>query len=412
MTRVPVTRSLVSGRSLLPTNYIIDPGTLFEDFETLGDWTKGASGTIALNQTYVRTGSNSLALTAGSGTNCFATKTISRNMANDRGTSFWVYLPSLTGLSSITIYLSSTTDFTKYFSRATQATALHEGWNCIQVERAIWNNVGSESWSNTMIRLRVRVDAAVGGTPTVYYDSLQLNEYAKPKILVTFDDGWESAYTEGFLYMQTLGLKGTQYVIRDRVGQTGWSPLWQLQEMYDAGWDLGTHGTVRLDSLPSQAAIEAEVAYNRQFLIDNNFTRRDCHQHYAYPQGGYNSNAIAALGAQGFLTGRSIIDRPQANYIDNRYLLTRWGVYHTTTLATAKSYVDKAIAQGSSVWLNFHILSAVATIDTEWGISDFRALMDYIAQLKKQGAIDVVTVSEWYRGLDNARGDAVTRQLV
>lgn len=399
-------------RTTLPQNYVIRSGTLFEDFENFGDWTKGASGTAALNQTFVHTGSNSMALTSGSGTNCFVTKTINRNMVNDGVIGQWVYIPSLTGISSVTIYFSSTTDFSKYFSRATPVTALHEGWNYIQVERSVWNNVGSELWTNTMIRLRVRVDATTGATPTVYYDSIYYGEYSRPKVLITFDDGWESAYTEGFTYMETLGLKGTQYVIRDRVGQAGWSPLSQLQEMYDAGWDLGTHGTIRLDSLANQAAMEAEVAYNQQFLITNNFTRRDCHRHYAYPQGGYNTDALAALGALNFLTGRSIIDRPQGNYIDNRYLMTRMGVYNTTTLATAKTYVDKAIAQGSSVWLNFHILVASPTVDTEWGISDFQNLMDYIAAKRNAGQLDSPTVSEWYVGLTNPRREVSTREAV
>lgn len=391
-------------RSSLPQNYVINTGTLFEDFETLADWTKAssASSEIAVDTSIFKTGTKSLKLTGSTDTHvCIADKVLNTSLLNAGIFRTWVYLPSLTNLTSVRIYLSSTTNYSKYFSIQYNAAVLHTGWNCIETGRGDFGASGGEVWSNTFVRLRVGVYGS-DDSVVAYFDSMYTGVYSRPKCLVTFDDGWDSAYNEGYTYMATKGLKGTIYIIGDDIGTADNMTLENCQTVYNAGWDLATHGGTVLTTLATQALQEAEISSNEEFLTVNGFTRAS--KHYAYPGGGNDANSLAALAALGYKTARTIIDRTQSNNLDQPYLLCRQAVYNTTTQAATKVFIDNAIARGNSVWLNYHILVAAdADVSTKVLNSDFEAVIDYIKTKVDSNQIDCVTVSEWYEGLTNPR---------
>lgn len=377
---------------------VYNDGILFEDFQTVGQWSRqSAGGSIADETTFVRTGGHAVKITYASGTSVFYDKTINTTIAGGGKFTFWVYIPSLTDLGSIALYLSSTTNFAKFFSKTIQGTAIHEGWNCLSISPSEWSNTGVESWDNTFLRLRIRINATTG-TPSVIFDSLYTNTHQRPKCLITFDDSTESSYTKGYGYMSTLGLKGTNYVIGSRIGTANYMTLANLVTINDNGWDLGNHGDVNLTTLPTQAEQETEIAGEELYLTTNGFTRAN--KHYAYPNGGYDTNAFAALAALGYKTARTIIDRTQANVLDEKYLLTRYAILNSTSVASATGYIDTAIARGESIILNFHqIVDATADVSTKVLTADFNAIMDYIKTKVDARLIDVVTITEWYDSL-------------
>ena len=395
-------RSTAGARSSLPQDYTINSGTLFEGFETFAEWSRqSAGGSIADETTIVKEGSHSLKLTAASASNCFADKTISTTFTNAGVIGMWINLPTLTGVNNIAIYLSSTTNYSKFFLRTINVTSMHEGWNYIETSREEWSNTGSEAWTNTFLRLRVRINASAG-TPSCYFDSMYIGSYRRPKVLVTFDDSWDSQYTKAFAYMNPLGMKGTIYCIASKIDTSGYMTTAQCSEVNSAGWDLGTHGNVNLTTLSTQAEMETEISSNEAFLTSNGFTRAN--KHYAYPNGGYNDNAKLALAALDYKTARTIIDANQSHLYAEPYLIKRWGIYNTTSVATAKSYIDLAIARGNSVWLNYHIIvDADADASTKVLTADFQEVMDYLKTKMDAGLVDVVTVSEWYNGLTMPR---------
>lgn len=390
-TRESATRSEARG------NYEIKQGTLLEDFQTIGDWTRGgAAGSIAEDTEHFTEGDRSLALTFASGTSVFYDKTISTVVGGNLPAMLLkVYIPSLTNLGSIALYIASASNFSKYFSKTIQATSLHEGYNYIPISPSEWSATGGELWSNTMVRLRIRVNATTG-TPSVSFCSIHTYQYNRPKVVVTFDDSWDSQYSKAFAYMSPIGLKGTIYAIGSKLGTTNYCTIAQLREMYSAGWDICNHGSVNLTTLGTQAEQETEISREEAYISE--FTRSN--KHYAYPSGGYNNNARNALLALGYKTARTIIDRQQANYLDEKYLITRYGVYNGTSVNSAKGYIDRAIEQGSSVWLNYHlIVDSDADVSTKVLTADFNEIMDYIKAKVSARSIDCVTVSEWYNGL-------------
>jgi len=403
-TRESATRSEARG------NYEIKQGTLLESFQTIGDWTRGgAAGSIAEDTEHFTEGDRSLALTFASGTSVFYDKTISTVVrGNLPAMLLKVYVPSLTNLGSVALYIASVSNFSKFFSKTIQATALHEGFNYIPIAPSEWSNTGGESWSNTMVRLRIRVNATAG-TPSVSFCSIHTYQYNRPKVVVTFDDSWDSQYTKAYAYMSPLGLKGTIYAIGSKLGTAGYCTLAQLQEMYAAGWDICNHGSVNLTTLLTQAEQETEISGEEAYIAE--FTRSK--KHYAYPNGGYDDNARNALFALGYKTARTIIDRQQANYLDEKHLITRYGVYNGTSVASAKGYIDRAIEQGSSVWLNYHlIVDSDADVSTKVLTANFNEVMDYIKAKVDARSIDCVTVSEWYNGLASRQPATFPRTAV
>lgn len=63
---------------------------------------------------------------------------------------------------------------------------------------------------------------------------------AKP-IAITFDDGYEDAYTAALPVLQRHGMVATFYIISGLVGQPGYMSWEQLAAMRDAGMELGGH---------------------------------------------------------------------------------------------------------------------------------------------------------------------------
>lgn len=390
-------------RLSLPQNYQISAGTLFEDFES-GWAVDSGFDTRAFSTEHVKTGTYSTKFTVGATrSNGSMTKTIN-TVVDIRVSSVWVYVEDVTkiGSTGIVLYLSSTTDLSKYFSASYPNTSLHDGWNKLVFSKEKWVATGGELWTNTMIRLRVRQYADGTNSSVCHYDKWTIQEYARPKIMIDFDDNWLSAFTEGYAYMQPRGLKGNIFVIRDTADQSGYMTTANLHTSYTNGWDLGTHGLYALTTFGTQAEMEADIAYNEAYLSSNSFTRAI--KHYAYPIGLYSQTTEDALIARGFKTSRTVqIRSVQADEIDDAFKLTTRSLTNSINLATAKTYIDDAIAYGGTMRLLLHKLVASPSVATEWAISDFQALIDYIYLKQLGGQLDVVTVSEWYNGMTNPR---------
>lgn len=397
-------------RQSITGSNIGNSGTVFEDFEVLGDWTKGASGTMALDSMRVKTGSSSLKLTSAAGGNCFATKTISQNFQNTGVHGVWVYVEDVTTVQQVLVYLAEDSGFTNYHSRSMSANSsgLQDGWNFLLIPRADWSATGAPSWTNSKIRMRVRVDAQPGATAVVYLDSYYYNVYGSAAVLFTFDDGRSSQYTEAFTYMQTKKMLGTCYVVRDYVNTSTYVTSARLAEMYAAGWALGNHTRDHTDlSTLTLSDVQSELTDNKLYLESLGYTRAS--KHVAYPFGGYNSIVATAMQNTGMLTGRTIVSgpaiyQPVSKGLYNQYSLRTQYMTNSITLANAKARVDLAMATGTPVILTFHrIITPNTGAVEDWTVEDFRALVDYVATKRDGGQLQVLTIDELYNRIDNPR---------
>jgi len=399
-------------RPLLPQNYIIRQGTIFEDFENISQWPKmSGDGTVSAETSYKMCGSQSLRLnvtTAGSFIIARRTYTTAQDF-REAGKVIHIWIRPLTSPSTIQamIFTLFDTIATKYFSYTPSGTDfLPNQWNHIVLHRNNWANTGGASWGN-INAFQIKLTAASGQTASVCVDMCIYSQEQTPRCVIMFDDACNDAYTKAFAYMNPRGLKGTIFVVPTLVGTSGYCTLAQLEEMHEAGWTIANHtynhpgGPLYLTGYSYNQIVD-EIGSCTEWLISHGFTRGA--YHLAYPGGYYNNDVFAAMDALGIKTGRSTLSlRLQNAPVDNYKILMSKALDSALTLSTAKSlWIDRAISWGQTAFLHGHKLEAAAGVNT-WSISDFRSMIDYIVARR----LKCVTIDEWYQGLTNPRYQAV-----
>ena len=93
------------------------------------------------------------------------------------------------------------------------------------------------------------------------------------RLTITFDDGWQSAYTRGLPTLRAHGLRGNVAVVTESVDYwDGFLTLAQLRELDDAGWSLVSHsvGHPNLTTL-TDIELERQLVESRAWLQANGF---------------------------------------------------------------------------------------------------------------------------------------------
>lgn len=88
-------------------------------------------------------------------------------------------------------------------------------------------------------------------------------------VVLTFDDGHVSNYTEAFPAMAARGIAGTFYVVAGRVGQGETLSWGQMREMAAAGMEIGSHTlTHREPSTLTDEELRHELRESKRLLED------------------------------------------------------------------------------------------------------------------------------------------------
>lgn len=381
------------------SDYLIKSGALFEDFEVLNDWTI-ANGTGSIDPILVKIGSGSLKLTSNSGATCTAIKTISSSFTQKSNLEYWVYITDITKVTSVAVYFSSTTDFSKSYSNTFSQGVLHNGWNAIPIDWGGWTNNNAESWSNTMIRMKVQVISQSSQIAIVYFDSMYLDRYHRPAIVFTFDDNRLSQRTIAFDILNKYGFNATAYINTGTINGSGdgytCMSTEQVQDLFDSGWDISNHTYDHSDlATLTYSQMYNEIYDNQTNIINSGWSRRNSERHFCYPFGSYNDTTIQVLTDLNVLTSIKSQGRTQSFYLDNKYNLVRNNMGMSTTLASMISEVKSATYKGDICMFAFHdIVTTAPGTEQEWQNTDFDSLLNYIYLHKR--SIDILTITELY----------------
>lgn len=109
-------------------------------------------------------------------------------------------------------------------------------------------------------------------------------------IVITFDDGYEDAYTEAFPTLKNFGFIGTFFIIKDYIGREGRLNQSQIEEMTQAGMEFGSH-TLSHSDLTKISINEAR----RQI-----FASKGDYQIFCYPAGRFNDQVVALVKEAGY----------------------------------------------------------------------------------------------------------------
>jgi peptidoglycan/xylan/chitin deacetylase (PgdA/CDA1 family) len=371
-----------TGRVTLPRNLVATSGTLQEDFETPGDWTVH-EGSVAADAVNVKTGSYSLQVTTALGYWGRITKGgLNFVLDQNKETRVWFYIADASKLQALEINFGGTADVTKNWS---YYAYFHTGWNLISIKGSDWTSVGGMTWADPIVAIRFRLAAKAGETAVASLDSLYVNVVGQPAIVITFDDGGDSIYNEGYSRMKTHNIPGTLYAITDNIGTVNSVSAANLLEMQADGWIIANHTKTHADLTSlSQAEAQAEMENAESALVALGITGNGP-KHLAYPGGAYNDTVIAAAQAAGMVTGRMVVSLswypviPFSQHPHNVFVGQQFG--NTLALAAAEAWADSVKSRGELGIALFHNLVAAPANSSQWGIADFQTFIEYLISI-------------------------------
>lgn len=385
-------------------NYLLDKGTVLENFNDTASWISGSNASISadtINYLEGTKGVKAQAVTAG--TLYRVDKTISYDLKYVDNFTFCFYVHDLTQLNNISVYASSN-PWTSWFIYSLTNGAIKQGWNYIQISKNQFQNYNSDSFAKKILKIRFTIAPNSGVNCPVTFGAVYVNKKTLPKVIITFDDGYKTVLTNAYPYLSARGIKATSYVISATVQNTDVNYMRKsdLDILYNAGWDIGNH-TKNHYSLTTLSAADqlTQIKDCRDFLLNCGYTRSA--NHLAYPLGTYNDSVLQQATEAGVLTARTTKNCFQSMPCENLLALSITQSDTTAKLTCARLY--EAIKNGQSLFIMFHNIGSSGTNLTS--IADFQYIIDFLYQL----GVDFVTISEWYNGLTNPRKVAANRAL-
>lgn len=136
------------------------------------------------------------------------------------------------------------------------------------------------------------------------------NPIPEKSVVITFDDGYTTQYTNAFPILKKYGMKATLFLYMDCIDKySACMTTSQIQEMTASGITVANH-TLRHTFLPDQKdnILRKEVLDN-QNLLEKKFGKENVEKVFAYPYGGQNEKIkffiqnLGYIGAVGISRG-------------------------------------------------------------------------------------------------------------
>lgn len=152
---------------------------------------------------------------------------------------------------------------------------------------------------------------------------------AKP-VVITFDDGWRTQYTNALPMLKKYKQTATFYVVSTYMGYGAYFTWEMTAEVRDAGMTIAGH-TLDHANLPtlSAPALDKELRDSKAALESKLAITVS---HFAYPYGAYNDAVVAAVKRAGYRTASTINPVSVKNPVSS-YLLPRIRVSYKETMA-------------------------------------------------------------------------------
>ena len=331
------------------------------------------------------------------------------------------YLPdTIPNSGAITLYLASDSVLNTLTNRIQAAFPLggvaKSGWNSFTLLKSEFTTSGSPNLA-AIAQVRLRVDQSSGAAYDVSFAEVLFGYKHRPTITLMADDGYTEQYAKSGLtqtpegmdggfysYLRYKGLPGSIAVIGSQVGYAGGHGFLSesnLYEMYGNGFDLVTHGEENLVTYyPNDIARFANIELNRNYLKSRGFNRgADC---YVYPEGQYSLSIVSYLRSAGFIGARTLFGPTILSGVTHNfgpYCNNKFAIHSVTlgnqTYSSIKAIIDRAVSMGHSLILYCHWLTTGApggdSMITQY--SEFTQIVDYIAGLRDQEVVDVVSFS-------------------
>lgn len=320
----------------------------------------------------------------------------------------WIKLPNYPVVKKVFVFLGQG-GFVDYFATTIIANDLEgsNGWVFVQRPKSQFQANGGADWANPVTTIRIGVTAEITnvGGETAQVGPLHLHMNTKTKVINFFDDSNDTDILQAEPYLTANGFVGVSGTILSRIGTAGFLTNENLNTLKKAGWDLVGHHTDVLGTTVGAVTLEEQTALLRGVKAGlKAIDHPEAADLFVFPEGKYDINTIAACKAAGIISTRTTIQYPQNPAIDMNMF-----DFHAAALARGTAPVapvaadwiallEDAIDNRSSFATFSHRLdsnpSAIHTDLEEW-----KLYIDYLKIQSDLGRIEVVSWSEYIRGL-------------
>ncbi len=114
----------------------------------------------------------------------------------------------------------------------------------------------------------------------------------KKPIVLTFDDGYQDAYTNALPVLQKYDMFGTFYIIRDYIGKAEYMTQGQIDELENAGMEIGSHSLSHPNLTTLSEADQKSQIYDSKGKATS----------FCYPAGKYDEITTNLVEGAGYTT--------------------------------------------------------------------------------------------------------------
>lgn len=350
-------------------NYTLDSG--------FSDWY--ATGTVSHDSTDYFEGTASVKVVAPSG-GSFAGM---RNNITDVDMSaesfrIWVKSDNWSNVGSASILLSTNGLFTSFYqfdAKSWLVSPENNQWIELHFTKSnlvVGAGTPDLATANDLI-FRVTSNSPTA-TATVWFDGMAMypNIGAEGGIAtIAFDDAIDTQYSIAKPWLDRYGYKATFFNIPEEIGTAGNMTIDQIQQLQKQGHETAMHGATNLGSF-STSSLQAELDKIKAYQIKYGFS-----DGFSYPNGKYN-DLIRAEVRKRFSYARDIsFLRNNPSNLDP-YSIHAISLSNLTSTSTVFAAIDNAIANNEWVVINFHNLATTTSVDTDYTISGYQQIVDYL----------------------------------
>jgi peptidoglycan/xylan/chitin deacetylase (PgdA/CDA1 family) len=157
-------------------------------------------------------------------------------------------------------------------------------------------------------------------------------------IVITFDNGYASQYTNALPVLRRLGWVGVENIqLLGLPPSEGGLTDSQVRGLISAGWELDTQGMTHADLVTlDSAGLQYQIAHARALLRSR---YRVPVNWFCYPSGHYDPTVIAAVRTAGFIGSTTVVPG-WANRTEDPYRLPRLRVLGGTGPAALLSLIS------------------------------------------------------------------------
>lgn len=149
-------------------------------------------------------------------------------------------------------------------------------------------------------------------------------------ILITFDDGYQDAYTEAYPILKKYNFKATVFLITDYIGNSNRYLTWeQVKEMHDGGFSFGSHtlSHISLSAVTNEEA-EFQLIKSKEAI---EWRLKKPVRYFAHPGGFYNQATSQLLRDAGYRAAFTV-NLGRVNTDSDVYALRRIPIFETGNL--------------------------------------------------------------------------------